>query len=209
MLILMKKTHSHKDNKMLSLICTMWNNRCIGNGNNVVYTNPDIKGFFDTVTQKKPVIMGHNTWSTLENAPLPDRLNILVTHSPRELSLKFSIMFGLNSINNFHDDDSKSYSIIIPGNSGLVIAGSIEKAIELATIYNSTILNNEIFIIGGEDIYQQTIQDANKLYLISIHQDMINGDTFFPVFVPHKWDIIENKRVDEQPPYEITTLERK
>jgi dihydrofolate reductase len=39
--------------------------------------------------------------------------------------------------------------------------------------------NDEIFIIGGAELYAQFINIANKLYVTEIHQD-IGGDVFFP-----------------------------
>lgn len=50
----------------------------------------------------------------------------------------------------------------------------------------------EIFIIGGQDIYSQTINKANKLYLTTIN-DEIEGDKFFPDFDNSNWDIVDTK----------------
>lgn len=50
----------------------------------------------------------------------------------------------------------------------------------------------EIFIIGGQDIYSQTINKANKLYLTTINDD-IEGDKFFPYFDNSNWDIVDTK----------------
>ena len=50
----------------------------------------------------------------------------------------------------------------------------------------------EIFIIGGQDIYSQTINKANKLYLTTIN-DEIEGDKFFPHFDNSNWDIVDTK----------------
>ena len=37
----------------------------------------------------------------------------------------------------------------------------------------------EIFIIGGEDIYCQTVNRANKIYLTTINEEL-EGDKYFP-----------------------------
>ena len=50
----------------------------------------------------------------------------------------------------------------------------------------------EIFIIGVQDIYSQTIIKANKLYLTTINDD-IEGDKFFPYFDNSNWDIVDTK----------------
>jgi len=46
--------------------------------------------------------------------------------------------------------------------------------------------NEEIFIIGGGEIYEQTINLADKLYITWVDKE-INGDTFFPKIEDSKW----------------------
>ena len=50
---------------------------------------------------------------------------------------------------------------------------------------------DEIFIIGGSDLYSQTINIANKLYLTSINQE-ISGDKYFPAFDIDQWKLIDS-----------------
>ena len=50
----------------------------------------------------------------------------------------------------------------------------------------------EIFIIGGADLYSQTINIANKLYLTSISHK-ISGDKYFPDFDIDQWDLVESR----------------
>ena len=45
---------------------------------------------------------------------------------------------------------------------------------------------NDIYIIGGADIYSQTIDKAGKLYITEVKKE-IHGDTFFPEIDPTKW----------------------
>lgn len=54
------------------------------------------------------------------------------------------------------------------------VVHSIEAAIELAGQFGDT-----AFIIGGGEIYQQTIHRADGIYLTIIHA-RIEGDVFFP-----------------------------
>ncbi len=62
--------------------------------------------------------------------------------------------------------------------AGCLIAHSIDEALELAG-------DGEIFIIGGGQIYAQTIKLADKLYLTIIDKDA-PADTFFPEFSDFK-----------------------
>ena len=50
----------------------------------------------------------------------------------------------------------------------------------------------EIFIIGGEDIYCQTVNRANKIYLTTINEDL-EGDKYFPKIKFSNWSIIDSK----------------
>lgn len=47
----------------------------------------------------------------------------------------------------------------------------------------------EIFIIGGAEIYSQTINIADKIYITEIDID-INGDSFFPEIKSNDWRLI-------------------
>lgn len=58
---------------------------------------------------------------------------------------------------------------------GALIVSSLEEALEMAQKNNP----DEIFIIGGEQLYKQTLPHTDKLYLTLIDSNKI-GDTFFP-----------------------------
>jgi dihydrofolate reductase len=64
------------------------------------------------------------------------------------------------------------------------ISDAIEKAGEADT--------KEIFIIGGGEIFNQTIEMVSRIYLTRVHTT-IEGDTFYPEIKKDQW-----KRVDEQ-----------
>jgi dihydrofolate reductase len=49
--------------------------------------------------------------------------------------------------------------------------------------------NNEVFIIGGAEIYALALPYANKLYLTEINAH-IEGDTYFPLFDAQEWNEI-------------------
>lgn len=60
---------------------------------------------------------------------------------------------------------------------GIVVAHSVEEAINKAAEQDG----QEIFIIGGAEIYRQTMAIADRLYLTFV-QDNSTGDIFFPVW---------------------------
>tara|TARA_B100001063_G_scaffold196564_1_gene188541 strand:- start:441 stop:923 length:483 start_codon:yes stop_codon:yes gene_type:complete len=51
---------------------------------------------------------------------------------------------------------------------------------------------DEVFIIGGEDIYCQTINKANKIYLTTIDKEII-GDKYFPDIDLSSWNKISSE----------------
>jgi len=71
---------------------------------------------------------------------------------------------------------------------GVEIVKSIEKAIALFQD-----INEEIFIIGGGEIYNQAIKYADKLYITHINEEFSEADTFFPKINKDKWEKIESE----------------
>ena len=90
---------------------------------------------------------------------------------------------------------------------GAVVVNTIEEAISTAKQKGEA----ECFIIGGAEIYRQTINLADKLYYTTIHHSF-DGDAFFPELDLSKWKLISKR--DYQPdekhkyPFSISELER-
>ncbi len=63
----------------------------------------------------------------------------------------------------------------------VISADSIDEALNKAKT-----LSKEIFIIGGGEIYKQTIEHAERIYLTRVHTN-IEGDTFFPELDTMRW----------------------
>ena len=62
----------------------------------------------------------------------------------------------------------------------------------LQEVLNFSKDEDEVFIIGGEDIYRQTINKANKIYLTTIDEE-IAGDKYFPDINLSSWDKISSE----------------
>lgn len=67
----------------------------------------------------------------------------------------------------------------------------------------------EIMIIGGASLYQQTLAQAQRIYLTQI-QGAFQGDSWFPEFDPNEWKEIWHEDSDSQAPdaYRFSILER-
>lgn len=90
---------------------------------------------------------------------------------------------------------------------GCVVVNSIDEALELEEVKNA----EEVFIIGGQEIYDQAMPKIDKLYLTHVLAD-IKGDRFFK-YNKSDWEQIysEYHKADEKNiyDYEITILKRK
>ena len=85
----------------------------------------------------------------------------------------------------------------------------ISSNIEDAITHAKTLGDNEIFIIGGAQIYNQSLKYADRLHLTKIHKS-VDGDTFFPELNESEWlEIERTDHLDHDPPYSFITLERK
>jgi dihydrofolate reductase len=51
----------------------------------------------------------------------------------------------------------------------------------------------ELMIIGGAHVYQQTIDDADKIYITRVHHVFDDADAFFPVIDEKKFKLVSNE----------------
>lgn len=86
---------------------------------------------------------------------------------------------------------------------GVLIASSIEEALSMAKEKEE----QEIFIIGGGEIYKQGFPFANRLYL-TIVEDEPEADVFFPDYSDFKKIIEKEDHLESNPPFSYITLER-
>jgi len=63
----------------------------------------------------------------------------------------------------------------------------------------------EIFIIGGAEIYKQTLPLADKILLTRVHTT-IDGDAYFPALLDHEWKLVsaEKHENDEKHAFDYT-----
>lgn len=69
--------------------------------------------------------------------------------------------------------------------------------------------DNEIFVIGGEQIFKETLAVADRIYLTKIHRNF-DGDAFMPEINKDEWIETETERRTEHPDFDYTyvTLDR-
>jgi len=69
---------------------------------------------------------------------------------------------------------------------GALVAHSLEAAIALCED------DEEVFLIGGAELYQTGLKLAHKLYITEIELDVV-GDSFFPKLVSTEWQETERE----------------
>ena len=99
------------------------------------------------------------------------------------IPLKYRPLEGRTNIVVTHQKDFKAEECMI--------VNSIDEALNEARKKNES----EVFIIGGADIYRQTIGIAEKIYYTQIHH-LFDGDAFFPEMDESKWKLTGKKDVN-------------
>ncbi len=70
------------------------------------------------------------------------------------------------------------------GNCGFAVS------LDAATyMFRSMLVIDEIFIIGGTQVYQEAIDKVDRMYITLIHQNF-SGDTYFPEVDWYEWDLV-------------------
>jgi dihydrofolate reductase len=89
---------------------------------------------------------------------------------------------------------------------GCLVAHSLQDAIKLCA------KDSETFIVGGADIYAQSLPLADTLYITEIQQDM-EGDVHFPEFDKNRWSEISrgvrNQEIPQSLEYHFVTYRKK
>ena len=73
---------------------------------------------------------------------------------------------------------------------GAIVVNSIENALDIAKKNGE----NEVFIIGGGEIYKQSLHLTNKLYITEVDATFEDADTFFPDFEKKNWKKNSSKK---------------
>ncbi len=111
----------------------------------------------------------------------------------------------------------KTYESIghpLPNRRNIVLTKDIKFKAEGVEISNSLedTLNSlkdskeEVFVIGGGQIYKQSFDFADKLYITHVDMTDKDADTFFPEIIPIVWNEVshEEHKKDDKNPYNYT-----
>lgn len=103
----------------ISMIAAVAKNRAIGYKNRLLYNLPDDLKFFRKTTAGNVVVMGGNTYKSLPNGPLPNRLNIVVSTSIENEENYENLMICKNSDELFNFIDKTDKKVFIIGGASM------------------------------------------------------------------------------------------
>lgn len=107
----------------------------------------------------------------------------------------------------------------LPGRENFVLTRDVDKHFEgcfmvhdVGSLVEAVKAFEEIFIIGGAQIYQQFLPIADRLYL-TVVQTSVAGDAYFPEWNPSEWQEYsrEHHPIDEKHPvaFDFVVLDRR
>ncbi|MDP3793098.1 MAG: dihydrofolate reductase [bacterium] len=155
------------------------------------------------------VAIGEN-WVMGKQGGLPWRLPADLKHF-KALTTGHTVIMGRKTFDSIGRPLPNRTNIVMSRNNDLTIPGcirvkSVEEALDAAPD------NQDIFIVGGGEIYQQSLPFVQQIYLTRIDHKF-EGDIFFPELNSSEWIEIDKKNLeaDEKNPYNysVSIFQRK
>lgn len=157
-------------------------NHVIGTQGGLPWNIPEDMKFFRDTTKGHIMIMGRKTFDSFNGRALPNRYHIVVTRQPEKQS--FPSM----------------------EKSPVVFMASLEEALKHAQSLTAT-WGEEVFIIGGGEIYKQAMPYTDKILLTLIHREF-PGDTFYPQIDEKVFTLSARKDIEASIPFSFLTYLR-
>ncbi len=150
----------------ISIAVAMTNNHVIGTKNSLPWYIPEDLKKFRELTTGHVILMGRKTFESLPKV-LPDRDHIVITR----------------------DSKYKEANLRAKESNRVFVVNTPFEAIEMIKNRNS---DEEVFIIGGGEIYNQMLPLTDRLYITEV-KESVDGDTYFPEINPSQWNEVERQ----------------
>ena len=141
-----------------TIVAAMSENHVIGKKGEIPW---HVRGdfiFWQDISRGKPVIMGRTTYEGMPPSFKKRDHIIIVTRD-------------------------QNYQV-----DGSHVVHNLDDAFELAAEIARQKDIEEVIIGGGGEIYRQSINRVDRMYLSTIHTKVMGGDAEFPTFIKKKWD---------------------
>lgn len=166
-----------------TIVAALSENHVIGANNKITWHMPADKKHYHDTVRKKVAIMGRKTFTSSEVHPTVQKM-IVVTRQA-------------------------DFSLTKTQKEFVEVVTTIPAAFEKAKNYGI----EEVFILGGGMIYEETIDLADKMILTHIKTIVQYGEAFFPKINFNHWQITEKQsyKANQENPfdYDIVTYYRK
>lgn len=151
--------------------------RGIGIKNGLPWDLPEDRKHFAAITKGHTVLMGRKTYESLpaQFRPLKNRLNVVITRDPQSLA----------------------------GEQGIWVRSDPQKFIRDCISGIEKLPSEELWIIGGEQIYRATAELWNRLELTLV-SGVHPSDAFFPDYAGR----FEEKSREDRQGFSFISLER-
>ena len=154
-----------QESQITAIVCAD-TNYGIGYQNQLLISIPDDLKHFSRLTSGGTVIMGRKTYESLPKAPLPKRINLVITRNnpsgnPSESLEKAPTYVSMESVKDW------------------LIAKREEKVEE------------KIAVIGGEQIYKELVPYCDYVLITKVFKKFENVDAYFPNFdFVEDWELV-------------------
>lgn len=167
----------------------MAKNRVIGVNNTLPWHIPEDLKFFKEKTKSSIMIMGRKTFESLPGM-LPGRFHIVIS---RDKAYAPPQNFKLNS---------ERYLLVSS------YSEAVQKSKEIFLNKKDLFQNSEIFVVGGEKIFEEALLNVDKIYLTEINKDY-NGEAYFPLFDKNKFNVEIGLKITEPIEFQFLTYHKK
>ena len=114
----------------------------------------------------------------------------------KKVTLNHSVIMGRKTFQSIGKPLIERRNIVITRDKALKISG-VEVVTNLNDAIDLTNDEKEIFIIGGEQIYNIAMPLATNMIVTKVLTE-IKGDAFFPIFNENQWEIISQKNSETE-----------
>ena len=140
--------------------------------------------------------------------------NTLIWHLPADLK-RFKalttghvIIMGRKTFESIGKPLPNRTTIVISRQADLQIEGAIiTHSVEEAILKAKSLTREDIFIVGGAEIYALSLPLADQILVTQLH-DIFEGDAFFPEIPLDTWEVSERERgvTDEKNAYQYSYI---
>ena len=141
--------------------------------------------------------------------------NELPWHIPADLAyfkehtIGKGIVMGRNTFESIGRPLPKRRNIVVTRSDdyeaeGVDVVHNLQDAVKLAKE-----VHEEVMIIGGEQVFNSVLDDADRLYITLVHQEF-EGDTYFPEY-GREWKLVSEseQQISNDVPFSYQVYERR